>query len=294
MSTTAPPPPPRAWEPLTPQGVAAFAKASLGRLLLVQVIVAGLAAGVVVWFLDTAWFPVIREAIRQMPAYGEIRSAQLDWPVNTPARLAGNRLLGLAVDLTHSGTVAREAQLQVEFGRKDVRVYLLLHYWVIDYPSGWRIAFNRTELEPWWGAWEPGLLAIAAAGVVVGLLAVWAVLATVYCVPAWLITFFQNRDLNLRQSWRLSAAALMPGALFWTFGILSYGLNVVDLLQLAVLCGLHLMIGWIYLVLSPLFLPRNPAATKAGRNPFARAASPTDGREKHQTPNTKHQKSSKT
>jgi hypothetical protein len=270
MSTTVPPPPPPAWEPLTPQGVAAFARASFRRLFLVQLIVAALATGVVVWLLDTACIPVIREAVRQLPDAGEVRNAQLDWHGSTPARLAGNHKLGFSVDLTHSGTGARDAQFQVEFGRKDVRVYFLVHYWVFDYPSGWRIAFNRTELEPWWGAWEPGLLPIAACVVLVGLLLMWTVLATLYCVPTWLIAFFENRDLNLRQSWRLSGAALMPGALFWTFGLLSYGLNVVDLMQLVVLCGLHVVIGWVYLVLSPLFLPGTPGAPKSRRNPFAK------------------------
>ncbi len=292
MSTTVEPSPPPAWEPLTPQGVAAFARASFGRLFLVQLIVAALAAGVVVWFLDTAWFPVVREAIRQMPPQGEIRGAQLGWPGNTPAQLAGNHFLGFAVDLTHSGTIAREAHVQIEFGRKDVRVFLLVHYWVLDYPDGWRIAFNRTELEPLWGAWEPGLLAIAAAAVIVGLMMTWAVLATVYCLPTWLITFFENRDLNLRQSWRLSGAALMPGALFLTFGIFSYGLNLADLLQLAVLGGLHLVIGWVYLVLSPLFLPRNPAVAKAGRNPFAAKPPVETPDTKLQTPSSKSSRTS--
>ncbi|HWY75773.1 MAG TPA: hypothetical protein VN281_09150 [Verrucomicrobiae bacterium] len=276
MSTTVPPPPP-AWEPLTPQGVAAFASGSFGRLFLVQLIVAVLATVVVVWVLHADWFPVIREAVRQLPDKGEVRNAQLDWHGTSPARLAGNHKLGFSVDLTHSGTGARDAQLQVEFGRADVRVYLLVHYWVIEYPDGWRIAFNRTELEPWWGAWEPGLLAITAGLVFVGLLVVWTGLATLYCVPTWLIAFFENRDLNLRQSWRLSGAALMPGAMFLTAGILSYGLNVVDLLQLAVLGGLHVMIGWIYLALSPLFLARNPAASNSGRNPFAKR--PTGSKE---------------
>ena len=38
---------PFAWEPLTPYGVAAFARATPGRLLLVQLVVALLAAGVI-------------------------------------------------------------------------------------------------------------------------------------------------------------------------------------------------------------------------------------------------------
>ena len=73
-----------AWQPLTVRGVAAFARASLGRLLLVQFIVALLAAGTVVWFLHKAWFPTIGEAIRQLPPQGEIRSGRLDWQGPTP------------------------------------------------------------------------------------------------------------------------------------------------------------------------------------------------------------------
>src|SRR5579871_2922000 len=52
--------PPAAWEPLTPYGVAAFARASLGRLLLVQLLVAIAAGGLTVWFLHHAWLPVVR------------------------------------------------------------------------------------------------------------------------------------------------------------------------------------------------------------------------------------------
>jgi hypothetical protein len=90
--------PPVAWQPLTLQGVASFARASLGRLLLAQFIVALLAAGTVVWFLNKAWFPKISEAIRQLPLQGELRSGRLDWQGATPSRLAEGRFLALIVD----------------------------------------------------------------------------------------------------------------------------------------------------------------------------------------------------
>ena len=48
---------PIAWEPLTPRGVAAFARARLSRLLLVQFVIASLAAAAVVWFLSDGLFP---------------------------------------------------------------------------------------------------------------------------------------------------------------------------------------------------------------------------------------------
>ena len=75
---------PTAWQPLTPRGVAAFARAPLMRLLLVQFIFALLAAIAVVWFLRTAWFPTVREAIENLPAQGEMKSGKLEWTADSP------------------------------------------------------------------------------------------------------------------------------------------------------------------------------------------------------------------
>jgi len=72
---------------------------------------------------------------------------------------------------------------------------------------------DRLEMEPWWGAREPVVLALAALTVVVGLFVTWSFLATIYVGPVWLISFFANRDLKLAECWRLAGAALMPGAL---------------------------------------------------------------------------------
>jgi hypothetical protein len=258
-----------AWEPVTPPGVAAFARAPLGRLLLVQAVIALLTAATVVWFLSQSWFPVVRAALRQLPAQGRIGGAQLFWSADSPLPLAGNRLLAFAVDLEHQGELGREAQLVVEFGRNDVRVFSLLGYMTIDYPADWSVPFNRTELEPWWGAWEPAILAGAAALTAFGLMVVWTVMATIYCVLVRAITFLGNRDLNWRQSWRLSGAALMPGALLLIVGIICHGLNLTDLIQLGGIACLHLAVGWIYLFVSPLFLPCQPSAGVANDNPFA-------------------------
>jgi hypothetical protein len=257
-----------AWQPLTVRGVAAFARAPLGRLLIVQLIVALLAAGTVVWFLHRAWFPVISEAIRQLPLQGELRSGRLDWPGPTPARLAEGRFLALVVDLDHAGEARSPAHVQVEFGRTDYLVFSLLGYVQGAYPQGWAVAFNRTELGPWWGAWAPAILALAAGLVVVGLMVTWACLATVYSLPVWLVGFFANRDLGLWGSWRLAGAALMPGALFMCAVVILYGCGALDLVRLAAAAALHLVMAWVYLLISPWCLPRHSAAAVKA-NPFA-------------------------
>ena len=259
-----------AWQPLTPQGVAAFARGPLRRLFLVQLIFALLAAATAVWSLHHAWFPVFEQAISQLPPQGQIRFSKLDWRGDSPARLAENPLLAFSVDLTHSRQARSPAHVQVEFGQYDVRIFSLFGFLQGRYPPGWRMAFNRVELEPWWGAWVPELLACAAGSVLAGLIVIWAILATLHSLPAWLIGFFANRDLSLGGSWRLSGAALLPGALFLTAAIFLYGLGLLDLVRLLVAAGAHLVIGWVYLVVSPLALPRYPGVSGAKRNPFAR------------------------
>lgn len=259
---------PAAWQPVTPRGVAAFARAPLGRLLLVQLIVALLVAGSVVWFLHHCWFPPVGEAIRALPAQAGIRASVLDWPGPSPCLLAEGRFLGIAVDLDHTGQARSAAQVQAEFGRTDLKVYSLFGYARSPYPHQVTIPFNRTELWPWWGAWAPAILAMVAAAVVGGLMVLWACLATVYCLPVWLIGLFTARECTLGASWRLAGAALLPGSLLMCAALCLYGWGALDLLRLAVVEAVHLVVGWIYLVVSPLCLPRqSPPAVKG--NPFA-------------------------
>jgi hypothetical protein len=262
---------PTPWEPLTPGGVAKFARATLGRLWFVQLLVAAIAAVTVVWFLQQAWFPVVNRAIQQLPAEGEIQNRQLHLVAGPPIQLAENLFLGIAVDLNHTSQLGREPHLQIEFGRDDLQIIGLLGHVSIKYPPDWTVPFNRKELEPRWGAWKPAILCGAALATLVGLMLSWTVLATLYFVPVKLISFFENRDLRFRESWKLAGAALMPGALFLTFAIVGYGLHWLDLIRLGGLAGLHFLIGWIYLYISPLFLPRVAAVAAMKPNPFFEA-----------------------
>lgn len=255
-----------AWQPLTPRGVAAFARASLGRLLLVQLVMALLAAGAVAWFLGTAWFPIISQAIDHLPAQGEIRSGRLDWRGTSPQVLAAGRFLALAVDLKHQGDARTPAHLQVEFGRTDVQFFALFGFTQTLYPPVGSLAFNRPELAPWWGAWAPVLLALVAGAMVAGLMLTWTLLATLYFVPVWLIGLFADRDLNLRASWRLAGAALMPAALLLIGAIVLYGLGTLDLVGLTVAAAAHWAVGWIYLLLGSWWTPRQNSPLKG--NPF--------------------------
>ena len=268
-----------AWQPLTPRGVAAFAHGSWRRLLMVQSVFAVLASATAVWSVSHAWLPVCEQAIRHMPPQGEIRFGKLDWHGEPAERLADSPWLAFSVDLTHSGQTRSPAHIQVEFGQSDVRMFSLFGFLQEGYSPGWRLAFNRVELEPWWGAWVPQLLAGTAAAVLAGLFLVWAILATLYSLPAWLIGFFANRQLSWSGSWRLSGAALMPGALLVTTAAFLYSLGFLDLIQFTAAVGIHFVIGWVYFVVGTLALPHHPGVSGPGKNPFVgvtpRAPPPT-------------------
>ena len=258
-----------AWEPLTPRGVAAFARASLERLLVVQSLFAVLAAASIVWCLSDGIFPVVDEAVQQLPGQGEIRGGKLAWMDDSPVLLAENHLLSISVDLEHGGTLRSPADFQFEFGRNSVRILSLFGEAELGYPAEYIFAVNQRDARPVWGAWAQDVLALAAIFTLFGLLLTWAVLATLYLLPVWLICFFSNRDLGLLASWKLAAASLLPGALLMSLSLVCYEFQVFDLVQFCFAASLHLVLGWVYLFVSPMFLKR--VLTEEKPNPFVGA-----------------------
>jgi hypothetical protein len=263
-----------AWEPITPRGVAAFARASFERLFVAQAVVALLAAAALVWVLSNGIFPTVDAAISQLPEIGEMHSGRLDWRDDSPVMLAEGRILAFSVDLEHGGSLRSPADFQFEFGSDSVRIYSLFGEAELSYPRGYIVAANVTDARPAWRAWAPDILGLAAIGTFLGLLLVWALLATVYFLPVWLICLFGNRDLNFRASWKLAGAALMPGALLVPLSLVLYNLGGFDIVQLCFAFGMHIIVSWIYLFVSPMFLKRAVPAEK--KNPFVPGANPGD------------------
>lgn len=258
-----------AWQPITPSGVAAFAGARIGRLLILQLIVAGLVVWCVLWFVTANWFPIVREAIAQLPDQGHIQNQQLSTPHVSTTPLTENRFLAIVIDADGVGTPSVATDLRVEFHRRNVAFCSVFGCLNFDYPKDSTIQFNRPELQSRWGAWQPMILWIAGLGVVVWLFLNWFLLATLYFVPVRVYTFFKDRQVTLLGSWKLCGAALLPGALLAAGTILLYGLGLVDLLRFLWLFSLHIIVGWVYALVSPLRLPRaSDALPKTTRNPF--------------------------
>jgi hypothetical protein len=256
-----------AWEPFTPAGVIAFGAASFGRLWFVQSLVAFGAAAAFLWFFTAAWFPVVEQGIQQLPASGSISRGLLEWPGTPELRLAENRFLSLTVDLKHGGAFRSSSHLQIEFGSQTLRVYSLAGYLDVAYPADYVMAFNRSELEPLWGAWSPWLAVGAASVLFGGLLVTWMCLSVLYVIPVFLTGFFMNRALGILGSLKVAGAAQMPGAVLLILGVIGYKTGLVDVLRFGAVFVAHFLITWIYLFMVPAFAPVLSGVGPAN-NPF--------------------------
>jgi len=259
--------PPAAWQPLTFGGVAAFAGARMGRLLAAQLAAAIMAAACAVWFLHRAYCPVILQAIQKMPDTARVAEGKLQGVPDT--LIAESKFLAIAATPQSAGAIGQDADLQIELRQNDFCAgSVFWPDWGWDFPYRRETVFNlaRSNLEPWWSAWQPVLLIAAGAVTVLFLLLTWALLASIYMAPAKFIAWFADRYLSWSGAWRLASAALLPGALVLTGAMILYGWSVIDLVGLSFFVAIHIILGWVYLVggsckvtrLFPVDSKRNP------------------------------------
>lgn len=262
----------KAWaQPLTFGGVAQCGLARAGVLAGYQLTAAALAAAAICVFFELAWVPVLERAIASLPRTGAIENGRLVWTERTPVRTTGSSFLWIGVDPAGVAEAGEGADLQIEAGQTALRIRSIFGYLSVPYLKGYRIALNRTELEPWWGAWHPAVVGGLAGTVVIGLFVAWAVLAFVYAWPVWLIAFYADRRLSWAGAWKIGAACLIPGALFLSLAVVGYTLHRMNLVQLLAAALLHFMIGWVYVLFAPFGLPerRSDSVNKQHKgNPF--------------------------
>jgi hypothetical protein len=263
--------PPSSWQPFTPGGVAALASSRGNRLFHVQCVGAALIVGSFLWFLNSAWFPVIEIAASQLPAQAGIRAGRLEWTGPTPIRLAGNEFLSVTIDPDRRASPRSTTDIEIELGSREVRIRSLFGYVACPYPAGYRVDLGRTEFQAWLGAWRLPLLGLVGAAAIITVLLSWALFALLYAPVVRLIGFYADRAAPFRVSWRLAMAASLPGSLVLAGVIVLYGLRQIDLVGLLFGVALHLVVGWLYLLISPLALPYHPNRTKRRKgNPFRR------------------------
>ncbi len=243
-------PPTAACQPLTFGGVAAFASARLGRLLLIGFLAASIFGGGLVWFLARDYCPVILQAIQKMPETARVADGKLHGiPDNL---ISESKLLAIAVTSESAAEIGQGADVQFQVRQKDFCVSSIFRQdWGLQFdydPRIQRSILSRSAVEPWWSAWEPVLLAGAGVGAAVAIFVSWIVLAAIYSAPAKFAAWFADRDLSWTGAGRLCFAAMVPGALVMTFAVVLYGSQAIDLVKLSFFWLAHLVLGWVYVV----------------------------------------------
>ncbi len=264
------PSPPFAWQPLTPGGVARFARATLGRVLLVELIVAVIVGLAMAWLLRRTWAPAIAQAAHSMPDSARIQNGRLTGV--SDAIVSQTKFLAIAVAPTETAEVGQSADLQVQLRPTSFCVNCVFEpNWGLEFGyDKWNYDLGPSSLEPLWGAWRPVVLTLcgAATGVVAGLS--WIALAFLYTAPAWVAAWFADRELTLAGAWRIASMSLMSGALLMALGLGLYGLGAVDLIGLAGFFAGHFVLDWIFLAAAVRSLPH--ARPPAPKNPFVKPA----------------------
>jgi hypothetical protein len=258
-----------AWQPLTFRGVANFAQASGWRLFLVQIVTALISGGVLVWFCEISITPILHSLLGQLPEQCRLSEGRLDWKGATPVRLGEDAFLGIVVDLDRTGNFGQSSDFLLDFSTNNLQVSSLLGRHVLAYPASWRLDLDPLSLRPRWEAWHPFVylgLGVAWGAV---LMVAWAGLALLYTPVAAVLCFLMNRKCAWAGCYRLAGAALLPGAVFLNMAMVLYAFRQMELIGFLVAFGLHVLVGWLYLLLAPSCLPAKEISAKPVENPFA-------------------------
>ncbi|MBM3832343.1 MAG: hypothetical protein FJ403_03515 [Verrucomicrobia bacterium] len=257
------------WLPLTFGGIAAFARASLFRLLAVEFVIGLVCAASVICLFYLGWEPPVHGAIARLPDAGALRGGILEWSGPSPERLAEGSFLSIVVDLFDTRELGHVGDVQLEFGERHLRIRSLFGYLSIPYPQSITISLNRMNVEPWWGAWHPVFAAMLGLFTIVMLFIAWSLLALLYMPMIRIIALFADRNITLAGAWQTACACLIPGALLMSAGVAAYACRQINLLQLLFVGAFHLAFAWPFVLLSPWRLPRLGDAMIASKNPFA-------------------------
>jgi hypothetical protein len=249
--------------------VAAFALHRWRRVFLAQALTAVLFASAAVWFLGKCCAPVITLEVQKMPEGACLTNGRL---AGFPATLASeSKFLSITIATDEDADLDQSADLQIALRRDHADISSLLSSALgsveFSYSGLSGLDLSRSVLDPWWGAWRPVLLAAAGLAVAVALLLVWSALAWICTPAAKLAAWFFDCQLSWPGAWRLACAALLPGAVLLASGVVLYGSEMVDVFVLGYFGIVHFLVGWVFLVAAPAFLPRMSSEKKKS-NPF--------------------------
>lgn len=254
--------------PLTFSGAAAFSRKPASWLLLVWISLAHLASGAVLWFFHLRWIPVLEESVKSFPKNLSIRTGRLYSLPSNFVLSTQNRFFSLTLRSDPEPAGDMTADFQLILTRKEILLKSWFGFLSLSYPDRQSISLAPDQIMPWWNARKALFTAVAFVFLALGLLALWACLATCCCLPIVVVSFFAGRRIGLWDSWRLAGSATIPGALIMIASIFLYGLHLLRLPGLLLAVVLCFFVGGVYALGSIARLPRSRQSA-ARQNPFA-------------------------
>jgi len=254
------------WLPLSGSGVAVLARGRMVTLWRTQILVAMAAAAVTGFFVWTSWFPVIARSFGGWPDIVTVEGGQLNWSKPEAKNLAENGFLSLSVEVDSPLVFGQTADLQITGRRFAVILEGLFGSIQIPYPTSLRLETGRVVGTAWWGAYSWVVLLGTLVASIVWLIVIWWVLSTLYTPIAviWLVVLKRRPTLGL--AWRLAAAGLLFGSLWMSVCLFLYAVHVIQMPGLIAGFGLHLLVGWVWMLWGALCIPLDSGGPK---NPFA-------------------------
>jgi hypothetical protein len=254
-------------QPFTFGGVARFAHAPVGRLFLAALVLGLLSGMAVTWLGARGWAPAIDEAVAGLPENAAIQNGFLRWPERFGRLLGATEFFSIEVVLENAPRDSSTADLSLELHQTYCLTRSLLGATTIPYPRNFNFPLDRPTVVPAWGAWRMPLLFSLIPGTALALIISWSLLAIPYAVLARIIGALFRRDLNFRSAWKLSVAAQLPGSILMTFAIALYAGGQVTILFIVVMLVAHFIPTALYLLISPVLVPKPPKLPKPARSP---------------------------
>ena len=274
-----------AWQPFTGNGVSRFADASgsralgfLGGFALTSALVLG-------WALQTTWWPVVDQAVREFPENGPaLIQGRFNWPETAPRLLADSPHLGVAVRPSNLDPLGRTADLQLELLPETLRLAGIAGFVDLPWPPTATLPLGRLQAQAAWEAWRRPVLAALIVTAATAMMVIWSLLALTLALPLRIVAFLLQKQITLGGCWRLSAAASMSGSLVLNLGLGGYVMRWLPWPALAAVVVIHLLVNGLFVSWGLVSRPKkNRAASapnpfhpkdaksgsrKSGRNPF--------------------------
>lgn len=234
-----------AWLPFTGRGVSAFAEASFTRTLAFHLLFVVSAATLAGWSVYRTWLPSFNQAVNRLPeSAAHIRNGRFTWPDTESSVLGETPQFGIAVNPTGQSAPSQEADFQLEFYPRDLRLHGLTGYLIFPYPPELSIPLDRVGGTSAWQAWN---WVLGTGSITFLFLVLWlsgGLAATLLMLPLWSVGFVVGRRLSLSGAWRLILISWVPGSLLWDVGFWGYSWNWVRLTGI-LSCGLGHAFLWI-------------------------------------------------